>query len=136
MPESANRLALLIGAPWRGEAAMHGDVQAFYDALTARGMSSDDLLVLEGRLDRELVLAFLASAKSRVSDWDRGDLFFYYSGHGAYAPMDATDAATADPAFVFGPDDLDDPSRWVFWRELFGALALPAGVRLALLPDC
>ena len=62
MPESANRLALLIGAPWRGEAAMHGDVQAFYDALTARGMSSDDLLVLEGRLDRELVLAFLASA--------------------------------------------------------------------------
>ena len=35
MPESAQRLALLIGAPWRGEAAMHGDVQAFYDALSA-----------------------------------------------------------------------------------------------------
>ena len=99
---------------------MHGDVQAFYDALAARGVSSDDLLVLEGRLDRELVLGLLASVQSRVSAWDRGDLFLYYSGHGAYAPLDATDAATAEPALVFGPDDLDDPSRWVFWREVFG----------------
>ena len=39
----------------------------FYDASDARGMSSDDLLVLEGRLDRELVLGFLASVQSRVS---------------------------------------------------------------------
>ena len=136
MPESANRLALLIGAPWRGEAAMHGDVQAFYDVLTARGMSSDDLLVLEGRLDRELVLSFLASVQSRVSAWDRGDVLLYTSGHGAYAPLDAVDANTVDPALVFGPDDLDDPSRWVFWREVFVALALPVDVRLALLPDC
>jgi len=136
MPESANRLALLIGAPHRGEAAMHGDVQAFYDALIARGLSSDDLLVLEGRLDRELVLSFLASVRSRVSAWDRGDVLLYYSGHGAYAPMDAIDANTVDPALVFGQGDLDDPSRWVFWREVFGALALPVEVRLALLPDC
>jgi hypothetical protein len=50
--------------------------------------------------------------------------------------MDAIDAATAEPALVFGPDDLEDPSRWMFWRELFDALALPADVRLALLPDC
>ena len=136
MPESAHQLALLIGAPWREEAAMHGDVQAFYDALTARGLSSDDLLVLEGRLDRELVLSFLASAKSRVAAWSRGDVFLYYSGHGAYAPMDATDAATVEPALVFGQGDLHDPSRWVLWREVFGALALPVGVRLTLLPDC
>ena len=136
MSESVHQLALLIGAPWRAEAAMHGDVQAFYDALTGRGMSPDDLLVLEGRLDRELVLGFLASVQGRVSNWDRGNLFLYYSGHGAYAPMDVTDGATAEPALVFGPDDLDDPSRWVLWRELFDALALPAGVRLTLLPDC
>jgi hypothetical protein len=136
MPESAQRLALLIGAPWRGEAAMHGDVQAFYDALTARGMPSDDLLVLEGHLNRKLVLGFLASVSSRVAAWDRGDLFIYYSGHGAYAPADATDAATVEPALVFDQADLDDPSRWVFWREAFAALALPADVRLALLPDC
>lgn len=115
---------------------MHSDVQAFYEALTVRGISSEDLLVLEGRLDRELVLGFLASVQSRVSNWDRGDLFLYYSGHGAYAPMGATDAAMADPAFVLGSDDLDDSSRWVFWRELFDALPLPAEVRLALLPDC
>jgi hypothetical protein len=136
MLESAQRLALLIGAPWRGESAMHGDVQAFCDALTARGVPSDDLLVLEGRMDRELVLGLLASAQSRVSAWDRGDLFLYYSGHGAYAPMDAIDATTVEPALVFSQDDLDDPSRWVFWREVFGSLALPADVRLALLPDC
>jgi hypothetical protein len=136
MPESAHQLALLIGAPWRGEAAMHGDVQAFYDALSARGVPTDDLLVLEGRLDRELVLAFLASAKSRVSGWGRGDVFLYYSGHGAYAPLDEVDANTVEPALVFGQGDLDDPSRWMFWREVFGALALPPTVRLALLPDC
>jgi hypothetical protein len=135
MRESVHQLALLIGAPWRGEAAMHGDVQAFYDALTGRGLS-DDLLVLEGRLDRELVLDFLAAVQSRVSNWERGNLFLYYSGHGAYTPMDVTAVTMAEPALVFAPDDLDDPSRWVVWRDLFGALALPAGVRLALLPDC
>ena len=136
MVESAHRLALLIGAPWRGEAAMHGDVQAFYDALAARGVSSDELLVLEGRLDRELMLRFLASVQSRVSAWERGDLFLYYSGHGAYAPSDAIDVASVEPALVFDQGDLDEPSRWLFWREIFATLALPPTVRLALLPDC
>ena len=82
------------------------------------------------------MLGFLASAQSRVSAWDRGDVFLYYSGHGAYAPMDAVDATAVEPALVFSQDDLADPLRWVFWHEAFGALALPAEVRLALLPDC
>jgi hypothetical protein len=115
---------------------MHCDVQAFYDVLAARGVSSDELLVLEGRLDRELMLRFLASVRSRVSTWDRGDVFLYYSGHGAYAPSDAIDAASVEPALVFDQGDLGEPSRWLFWREIFAKLALPPSVRLALLPDC
>lgn len=135
MPE-AHRLALLIGAPWRGEAAMHGDVQAIYEALAARGLSADELLAVEGRLDRDLLLGALDAVRARAAGWAAGDLFLYYSGHGAYAPPDAVDAAGVEPALVFAQDDLDEPARWLYWREVFAALALPPAVRLALLPDC
>lgn len=45
-------LALLIAAPHNGEAGMHHDVAAMYDAVIARGLTPEDILVLEGRLNR------------------------------------------------------------------------------------
>jgi hypothetical protein len=85
---------------------------------------------------RRSTTRFLASVQSRVSAWERGGLFLYYSGHGAYAPSDAIDAASVEPALVFAQGDDHEPSRWLFWREIFAKLALPPSVRLALLPDC
>jgi hypothetical protein len=136
MPEPAHRLALLIAAPWRGEAAMHGDVQMVYEGLAARGMSADELLVIEGGLDRRLLLDVLGAVRIRAAGWAEGELFVYYSGHGAYAPLDAVEADAAEPALVLAPGDLDEPRRWLFWRDVFSALELPPSVRLALLPDC
>lgn len=136
MPDPNRRLAILIAAPWRGETAMHSDLCGIYDALAARRLSAEELLVLEGRLDRSLLLGFLESVHSRQADWSQGDLFFYYSGHGAYAPVDAVDATDADPALVFAEEELEDPARWVFWHEIFTALSPQPGVHLTVLPDC
>ena len=129
-------LAVLLGGPWRGENAMHGDLLAMHEALRERGLRPDEILSLEGRLDRELVLAFLASVHGRLEGRSEGEVFLYYSGHGAYAPLDATDAAGADPALIFRREDAESPDRWVLWREVFAALAGPPGVRLLVLPDC
>ncbi len=55
MPDPTQRLAVLIAAPWRGETAMHQDLRGIHDALAARHLSSEELLVLEGRLDKGLL---------------------------------------------------------------------------------
>lgn len=131
-----NTLALLFAGPWHGEDAMHHDLRAVHDALRARGLRGEETLLLAGPLSRGLIVSFLESVRSRWASWTEGDLFLYYSGHGGYAPLDAEDAAGAEPALIFAEEDLVEPARWLPWRELFAALALPAGVRLALLPDC
>jgi hypothetical protein len=136
MPDSARCLALLIAAPLRGESAMHGDVQSVYEAFRQRGVSPEDLLVLEGRLSRDLLLGALEAIRSRVAGWMDGDVFLYFSGHGAYAPLDAIDATAVEPALVFAQEEMATPARWLFWREVFATLVLPPRVRLALLPDC
>jgi len=131
-----NTLALLFAGPWHGEEAMHHDLRAVHDALRARGLRSEETLLLAGRLSRGVLLGCVAAVRARWAGWAEGDLFLYYSGHGGYAPLDAADAAGAEPALVFAEEDLAEPSRWLPWRELFAALALPPGVRLSLLPDC
>jgi hypothetical protein len=80
-----SRLALLIAAPHNGEAGMHNDVVAMYDALLARGLSSEDILVLEGKLNRKLLMSLVAEANKRVARWESGELFMHYSGHGFFS---------------------------------------------------
>jgi hypothetical protein len=136
MPDSARCLALLIAAPLRGESAMHSDVQSVYEALRQRGVSPEDLLVLEGRLSRDLLFGILETVRSRAAGWVDGNVFLFYSGHGAYAPLEAVDGDAVEPALVFAQAEMAMPARWLFWREIFATLALPPTVRLALLPDC
>jgi hypothetical protein len=105
----ANHLALLIAAPHPGEVAMYRDQAAMAEALPGRGLSADEILCLHGRLNRPLVTAFLQAASRRAVGWTDGLLF-----------GDSEDVA-------------DDGH--LFWDELFAVLALPAGVKLTLLPD-
>src|SRR5438445_12649344 len=55
----AQRLALLVAAPWEGETAMHNELVAIYNALRQRGFAPEECIVLEGALTRYVILAFL-----------------------------------------------------------------------------
>jgi len=101
-------------------------------ALLARGFAASEILCLHGRLDRPLVTAFLQAASRRVTSWTDGSVFLHVSGHGFFAGDTVDDAR---PGLLFGDsEDVADDDH-LFWDELFAALALPAGVKLTLLPD-
>ncbi|MCX6033141.1 MAG: hypothetical protein NT169_28135 [Chloroflexi bacterium] len=127
-----HHLALLIAAPQAGESAMYRDLTAMAQALQGRGFSADQILCLHGRLDRPLVVAFLQAASRRVAAWAVGSVFVHVSGHGFF------DGETADetrPGLLFGDTEDATDDDHLFWDGFFAALALPAGVRLTLLPD-
>src|SRR2546422_4060614 len=76
----AQRLALLVAAPWAGETAMHNDLVAIYNALRQRGFAPEEFLVLEGALTRSVLLAFLQDVQRRIGLWQHGDVWLYFGG--------------------------------------------------------
>ena len=132
----SSRLALLVAAPMPGEAAMHDDLVAMYGALRARGFRPEEILALDGPVRRDLLAAFIRDAGAWVAGWSRGDVFLYYSGHGAFWPGDAVDAAHARPALMLDGASEATPDGWLFWDEALAALGISPSVRLTLLPDC
>lgn len=127
-----SRLALLIAAPHNGEVGMHNDVVAMYNALLARGFSSEDILLLEGRLNRKLLMSLIGEVNKRVARWKSGEVFVHYSGHGAFI---GSTAAEARVGVQLASDKPDHESNRIFWDEVFTALRPPANVGLILLPD-
>ena len=130
MVDGPQRLALLIIAPWEGETAMHNDLKAMYDALRLRGFSADEILSLEGQLNRGSFMSFLQKARRRVARWRQGEFIFYFGGHGIFT---GTNVSEARPGLWFK----NDPSAkyMVFWDEVFATLNAPANVKVILLPD-
>lgn len=86
------RLGILIGAPHRDQSSMHHDLAAMYQALKRRGLASEEILCLEGALDRRLLLELLNAIHHRVADWREGELFLYVTGHGFFSGESAQDA--------------------------------------------
>ncbi|MCG8419178.1 MAG: hypothetical protein MJE77_14685 [Proteobacteria bacterium] len=129
-------LAVLIAAIWPGESAMHDDTAAVYRALRQRGVTADQIWTLEGSLSAELVMAFLAAAQKHIADWTRGNVFLYYSGHGAYIPVDATSPTRANPAMRLRPGRGQSPDQYLLWSDALATLSLPKGLHLTVLPDC
>ena len=132
-PGPSHHLAVLIAAPIRaGESAMHNDMMAMSQTLQGRGFLADQILSLHGRLDRPQVVAFLQAASRRVAAWTQGSVFLHFTGHGFFQ---GETAAEARPGLIFdGTADVADDYH-LFWDDFFAALALPAGVKLTLLPD-
>jgi len=130
MADGPQRLALLIIAPWEGEAAMHNDLTAMYNALHLRGFSADEILSLEGQLNRRSFMSILQKARRRVARWRQGEIFFYFGGHGIFT---GTKVSEARPGVWLK----NDPSGQytVFWDEVFATLNAPANVKVILLPD-
>ncbi|MCI0690707.1 caspase family protein [candidate division KSB1 bacterium] len=128
-----SRLALLIAAPHDGEAGMHNDVVAMYDALIARGLSSEDILLLEGKLNRKLLMRLFGEANKRVAKWKSGEVFMHYSGHGIFTGSTVSEARVG---MLLAPSKPSNKINGVFWDEVFAALHPPANINLILLPDC
>jgi hypothetical protein len=131
MNSTTPHLALLVGSPDAGQEGMHNDLLAMDQALQARGFPADRIFSLHGRLDRELVLAFLRAARRQMDEWNEGLLFVHVSGNGFFHG-DAIE--NARPGLRFQESQVDARAH-LFWDEFFDALNLPAGVRLVLLPD-
>jgi hypothetical protein len=131
-PGKAPRLALLVAAPWEGETAMHNDLVALYNALRQRGFAPEEFLILEGSLTRSVLLAFLHDVQRRLGVWQRGDVWFSFSGHGT---LRGTTAAEAQPGLLLTSSLHPSQEEQVWWDEVFAALQVPAAVQLTLLPD-
>ena len=130
--DQTTHLALLIAAPHPGETAMSNDLTAMAQALLARGFTADEILCLRGWLDRPRMVAFLQAAGQRVASWTDSSVFLHVSGHGFFTGATVEDAR---PGLLFEESAEADDDGHLFWSDLFAALALPAGVRLTLLPD-
>ena len=128
----AQRLALLVAAPWEGETAMHHDLVAIYNALRQRGFAPEEFLVLEGVRTRSVLLAFLQDVQRRIGAWQHGDVWFSFSGHGTLRGTTATDA---QPGLLLTSALHPAHEERVWWEEVFAALQVPAAVQLTLLPD-
>jgi hypothetical protein len=128
----AQRLALLVAAPWEGETAMHNDLVAIYNALRQRGFAPEEFLILEGALTRSVLLAFLHDVQRRIGAWQRGEVWFSFSGHGT---LRGTKAAEAQPGLLLTSALHPSHEEHVWWEEVFAALQVPAAVQLTLLPD-
>jgi hypothetical protein len=128
----ARRLALLVAAPWEGEAAMHNDLVATYNALRQRGFAPEEFLVLAGSLTRSLLLTFLHDAQRRIGSWHSGEVWVSFSGHGTFR---GTTAAEARPGLLLTSALHPSHEEQVLWEEVFAALQVPAAVQLTLLPD-
>lgn len=131
--EETRRLALLIAAPWeKDQAAMRNDIAVMTETLRARNFSQEEILTLEGPLDRQKLMAFLQAAQSRVAGWPEGALFLYISGQGGFT---GATVSLARPALMLANSLPDDTTHWVFWDEVFSVLRAPDNVQIILFPD-
>ncbi|MDZ7290085.1 MAG: hypothetical protein ONB44_13430 [candidate division KSB1 bacterium] len=112
---------------------MHNDVVAMYNALIARGLSSEDILLLEGKLNRQLLMNLIGEVNNRAATWKSGEVFIHYSGHGTFTGNTASEARAG---MLLARDKPSNKSNRIFWDEMFAAVRLQVNVRLILLPDC
>ncbi len=126
------RLAVLIGAPHMGHPSMHNDIAFMFGALRQRGLSPQEIICLEGPLDRSLLLGFITALSRRTARWIRGQVLLYVSGHGYFD--EGPGPCVRVGMELQETDDLSDEYH-VLWDKLFRALALPAPVQLILLLD-
>ena len=124
--DEPKRLAVIISAAWGADEAIHNDSMAMHQALRQRGLRANEILSLEGSLNRNIVLSFLNEIGKAIATWREGEIILYYTGHGSL------EGKTAREAIVGLQLSMQEK---VSWNEVFIALQIPPKVRLILLPD-
>jgi hypothetical protein len=136
MTQSRNRehprQALLIGAPQEGDVGVHNDLAAMYDALKTRGLAPEEILSLEGNLDRQILMPLLEGVSHRIVRWNNGELFLYLSGHGFFTGDTIEDARVG---ILLQKATLGSSVQNVYWDEVLSALSIPESVTVTMLID-
>ncbi len=111
---------------------MHNDLIAMDKAVQARGLGSEEILSLDGNLDRPFLMSFLEEVGHRMASWNEGELFFYFSGHGYFAG-DTVENARMGVKLQDAPQEVAE--YHVYWDEMLSALSIPAAVTCTMIPD-
>ena len=128
----ARRLALLVGAPWKGETFLENGVARMQEALIIRGFRRSDTMTSTEATDRKTLSQRLEEIRKRIASWREGEIFLYYDGHGMYSR--ATRGVPEAGLQLTG--DRGDPGSRMLWREVWEAIGVPHGVSVLVLPDC
>jgi hypothetical protein len=126
------RLALLIGAHHKGDIGIHNDLMAMYVTLQTRGLALEEILSLEGNLDRQILITFLKEVSHGIAKWSQGELFLYLSGHGFFTGDSVEEARVG---IELQNDLLESRMQDVYWEEVFSALSIPEAVTFTMLID-
>mgnify|MGYP001821735476 FL=1 len=126
------RQALLIGTPNQGDVSMHNDLAAMYDALKTRGLASEEILSIEGNLDRHILMPFLEGVNHRIAQWREGQLFLYLSGHGFFTGDTVEEARVG---IQLQKATAGSSVQNVYWDEVFSTLSIPEVVTVTMLID-
>jgi hypothetical protein len=92
----------------------------------------DEILSLEGKLDRQQLLTFIEGASQRIAQWTKGEFFLYLSGHGFFTGDTAEDARVG---IQLERADLGSSVQHMYWEEVFSALSIPEPVTFTMLID-
>ena len=126
------RQALLIGAPHGSDEGIQHDLAAMHDALQTRGLESEEILSLEGNLDRQILIAFLEGISYRITQWSEGEFFLYLSGHGFFTGDTVEKARVGIDLQNVTPGS---HMQNMYWEEVFSALSIPEAVTFTMLID-
>lgn len=126
------RQALLIGTPNEGDVSMHNDLAAMYVALKTRGLAPEEILSIEGKLSRQILMSFLEGVSHSIAQWREGQFFLYLSGHGFFTGDTAKDARVG---VQLQKPIAGSSAQNVYWDEVFSALSIPEVVTVTMLTD-
>jgi hypothetical protein len=135
--ENPSKLAVLIGVPIEAEITMHNglvhnDLVAMYKAIQKRGFQSNEIISLEGKLTRRLVIDFLTEIGRRIVNLSTKNLFFYYGGDGYYSGETAIEARVG---VCLHEKNEEGKIDGLFWDEIFEILQVPSETKVTLLPE-
>ena len=124
---TANDLAVLVAIPDVGEwsEAAGNDQDVMEKTLLKKGLPSERIMKLRGRIAKTALLEFLRDAAERTKDWKDGSVFVHFScsGHHENRQKAGIELPGQDPKFAT-------------WAEILATLKVPVGVRVILVPDC
>ncbi len=126
------RQALLIGTPHEGDVVIHNDLAAMHNVLLTRGLEPEEIISLEGNLDRQILLTFLEGVSRRIAQWVDGELFLYVSGHGFFTGDTVEEAQVGIELLNTNPES---SMQNVYWEEVLSALSIPDTVTFTMLID-
>jgi hypothetical protein len=94
-------LSLLIAARWEQDTIMLNDLAAIDKSLRSRDIPDNQILSIQGTLNRKSLFSFLNKARQQITESNLCNVFLYYSGHGFFT---GTNTSNAQPGLLLVHD--------------------------------